>query len=101
MSIDSVQKDGRIKSLTGTLWPGARISRKRKGISVSSEVIVQVNSMACAKLLAILLSDVSLLILLLFSPLPSLVPRPCQEFVICVLQAQQLCDMFAFVLVHM
>ena len=44
LSIDSVQKDGRIKSLTGTLWPGARISRKRKGISVSSEVMVQVNS---------------------------------------------------------
>ena len=43
LTIDSAQKDGRIKSLTGTLWSGARISRKRKGISVSSEVMVQVN----------------------------------------------------------
>ena len=42
LTIDSAQKDGRIKSLTGTLWSGARISRKRKGISVSSEAVVQV-----------------------------------------------------------
>ena len=42
LSIDSAQKDGRIKSLTGTLWSGARISRKRKGISISSEAVVQV-----------------------------------------------------------
>ena len=43
LSIDSAQKDGRIKSLTGTLWSGARISRKRKGISISSEAVVQVH----------------------------------------------------------
>lgn len=43
LTIDSAQKDGRIKSLTGTLWPGGRISRKRKGNSISSEVMVQVN----------------------------------------------------------
>lgn len=31
-----------MKALTGTLWPGTRISRKRKGNSISSEVMVQV-----------------------------------------------------------
>ena len=40
---DSAQKDtGRTKSLTGTLWPGNRISKKRKGLTVSSEALIQV-----------------------------------------------------------
>lgn len=42
VAVDSTQKDVRAKSLTGTLWPGSRISKKRKGLSVSSETMVQV-----------------------------------------------------------
>ena len=49
LTAESAQKDGKARSLTGTLWQGVRSSKKRKGLAISSETMVQVRVHCCQK----------------------------------------------------